>query len=441
MKRRYAVVGLGVRGIDMFFKPLLRDYTDVAEVVAVCDLNPKRMQVALEETGRTDIPQYTDFDKMLQEVPCDAVIITTTDKTHDDLIVKTLQADKDAITEKPMTIDDARCRRILAAEKQSKGRVRVTFNYRYAPYATRVKELLMEGVIGKIHSVDFSWYLDTIHGADYYRRWHRQKENSGGLFVHKATHHFDLVNWWLGQDPVRVYASGSRNFYGPQREARGERCLTCHYKSTCEFFMDLSENDRLRRLYLETEDADGYFRDRCVFGDNINIEDTMGAIVNYSSGTQLNYTLNSFMPFEGWRIAFNGSKGRLEAGVAEAFVPQERPNFAERGRIRRSIDPVRAARGELETLSDDEIRIYPLYGGAHIERVPRVGGGHGGGDERLRDMLFRDDVPDPLGHAAGSRAGAMSILIGVAANHSIAQGRAVYITDLLEEQGDLVVGA
>ena len=77
----------------------------------------------------------------------------------------------------------------------------MTFNYRYSPPRTQVKDLLMSGVIGDILSVDFHWMLDTHHGADYFRRWHRNKQNSGGLMVHKATHHFDLVNWWLSSVP------------------------------------------------------------------------------------------------------------------------------------------------------------------------------------------------------------------------------------------------
>ena len=60
----------------------------------------------------------------------------------------------------------------------------------------------------------FEWLLDTAHGADYFRRWHRLKDVSGGLLVHKSTHHFDLVNWWLADVPTRVYASGGLKFYG-----------------------------------------------------------------------------------------------------------------------------------------------------------------------------------------------------------------------------------
>lgn len=418
----------------MFLKPLLREYGDVAEVVALCDINRRRLDYALEETG-LEIATFTDYNDMLASVACDVVIVTTTDSVHDQVIVAALRAGKDVITEKPMTIDEVRCRAILDAERESTGSVKVTFNYRYAPYMTRIKELLRSGVIGEVYSVDFAWYLDTIHGADYFRRWHRRKENSGGLFVHKATHHFDLVNWWLEQDPVQVFASGTRNFYGPKREQRGERCLTCQFTDTCEFYLDLRADERLRRLYLEAEAEDGYYRDRCVFDPEIDIEDTMSAIVNYSGGAQLTYTLHAFVPFEGWRIAFNGSKGRLEAGVAQDYYYEERRTLAERKKIQRSYDPIRAARGELEALTADEIRIYPLYGGSELVLVPRAKGGHGGGDVRLRDMLFRPNVPDPLGHAAGSHAGAMSILTGVAANRSMETGLPVRIADLLSPEG------
>src|SRR5258707_113937 len=71
------------------------------------------------------------------------------------------------------------------------------------------------GVLGAVGSVHFEWLLDIRHGADYFRRWHRDKANSGGLLVHKASHHFDLVNWWLGATPVRVFADARLFFYGP----------------------------------------------------------------------------------------------------------------------------------------------------------------------------------------------------------------------------------
>ena len=99
------------------------------------------------------------------------------------------------------------CRKILEAERRTGRRVDVAFNYRFSPTSKLIKQVLLSGVIGEIASVDFHWYLDTQHGADYFRRWHAFQACSGSLFVHKATHHFDLLNWYLGLGPERDFCA------------------------------------------------------------------------------------------------------------------------------------------------------------------------------------------------------------------------------------------
>jgi predicted dehydrogenase len=430
MKKKYAIVGVGGRGIGMFAVPLIRDYSDVAELVGFCDINPIRMEVAQKRVGM-EIPTYTDFDAMLKETAPDTVIVTSKDSTHHDYIIAALEQDKDVIVEKPMTIDEEKCRAILDAEKKSGRSVRVTFNYRFTPYVTKVKELLREGIVGDIYSVDFHWYLDTIHGADYYRRWHGRKCNSGGLLVHKATHHFDLVNWFLEEEPDTVFAMGTRNFYGDKGRAASNRCLECPEKETCNFYFDISASSNTKELYLDAEKADGYIRDGCIFAKDIDAEDTMAVMVRYNKGTQLSYTLGSYMPFEGWEMAINGSKGRLECGVAETYFQREAKNLRERTSLRKSLDPKAAAAGDLTPITADTIRFYPIFGGVEVINVDRVKGGHGGGDVRLRDMLFREGIPDPLDHLADSWQGAMSIMVGISANRSIATGLPVNVKEFL----------
>ncbi|MCA9896490.1 MAG: Gfo/Idh/MocA family oxidoreductase, partial [Anaerolineae bacterium] len=194
----------------------------------------------------------------------------------------------DVITEKPMTTDAVKARRILDTQARTGRKVTVTFNYRYSPPRTQIKDLLMSGVIGEVTSVDFHWLLDTHHGADYFRRWHRNKENSGGLMVHKATHHFDLVNWWLSDVPRRVYADGARYFYRPETgdryglTARTDRCHTCPEANRCPFALKMADIPSLKALYLDSEQYDGYFRDRCVFSPEMNIEDNMNVVVDYA---------------------------------------------------------------------------------------------------------------------------------------------------------------
>jgi predicted dehydrogenase len=270
--------------------------------------------------------------------------------------------------------------------------------------------------------------LDTRHGADYFRRWHRNKRNSGGLLVHKATHHFDLVNWWLSTVPEVVYASGTRNFYRPETAERygltrrGERCLDCPEAGRCPFYMDMRAYSGLRRTYLENEQYDGYLRDKCVFSAEIDIEDTIDVTVTYRSGARMSYSLHAFMPWEGYIVVFNGSKGRLE------HVCMETVYLSGDGSVPGELRP-----------EGTKIRVYPLFQSGHEVETWKSRGGHGGADPIMIETLFAAEPPeDKYQRAADQRAGAWSILTGVAANRSIERGQSVRITELVHglEQPD-----
>ncbi|MFP3897343.1 MAG: Gfo/Idh/MocA family protein [Anaerolineales bacterium] len=415
MKERYALVGVGNRGFGMFARPLVEDFSDVAALVGLCDRNRQRMDLANHRLD-ADIPTYTDFQEMLAATQPDTVIVCTVDGTHHRFIIKALEAGCDVITEKPMTTTAERVRAILAAEEHSGRTVRVSFNARYGAPTETTYRLLREGAIGEILSADFTEFLNTSHGADYFRRWHRRKENSGGLLIHKASHHFDQLNWWLDAEPRTVFAMGSRRFYGPTRESRGERCLTCSYADTCPFYLDLRADDKLRALYLEAEDEDGYYRDRCVFDEEIDIEDTVVVNVRYANDVLVNYALTAYAPYEGQRIGFNGTEGRLEVDLVDAYHRRNEEGVLE-------VQPMDIPR---------VVEVNPLFEAPYqVPIAARGEGGHGGADARIRAHLFREDVPDPLHQVAGSRAGALSALMGVAANRAMATGQPVEMEELL----------
>ena len=422
-RKRYAVVGVGSRA-RMFTRAITDDFRDDNDIVAVCDNNAGRAALAVRTiaaTGASHPRAYSaaQFDTMIRETRPDYVIVTTVDATHDDYIVRALDLGCDVITEKPMTTTAAKAQRILDAVKRSGRHVRVTFNYRYAPPRTQVKDILMSGEIGDVLSVDFTWLLNTVHGADYFRRWHSNKARSGGLMIHKATHHFDLVNWWLGAQPERVHAFGSRQFYTPQTARRlglqgaHERCLTCTEKAQCAFYFDLAADAGLKALYLENEKYDGYFRDQCVWRPEIDIEDTMNVMVRYDNGVQLNYALSAYDAWEGYHIAFNGTKGRLE---------------------HRTVEKVGVAgANEVQSMSEGvHTRIIPLRGAAR-DIEPWVGkGGHGGGDLVMLTEIFGKAPADKYLRMADERAGAWSCLVGVAANRCFETGQTVKIADLIK---------
>ena len=249
---------------------------------------------------------------MLTESRPDTLVVCTRDSAHDDHIVAALEAGVDVISEKPMATTAAKCARILEAERRTGRRVDVAFNYRFAPTARAVKQLLRAGAIGDVVSVDFHWYLDVQHGTDYFRRWHAERASSGSLFVHKATHHFDLLNWYLESDPEEVFARGALVHFGRNGAFRGTRCRGCAHAGACDYHFDIGKKPWLEMLYEAPSEEDGYFRDACVFREEIDIFDTMSAAIRYRNGVQVSYSLNTFMPIEGYELAFNGHRGRIE---------------------------------------------------------------------------------------------------------------------------------
>ncbi len=410
----------------MYQTAIESDYKDHAQLVGICDKNPGRMELSRSKSaaaGAAPAPAYApaDFEKMLAETKPHAVIVTTMCSTHSEYITRAMNAGFDVISEKPMTTHADKCQKIFDTIAKTGRKLRVTFNYRYSPPRTQIKDILMSGEIGDVLSVDFHWLLNTFHGADYFRRWHRRKENSGGLMVHKATHHFDLVNWWLGAVPVSVYATGKREYYTPTMAKRyglsdaHERCLTCPEKSKCGFYLDLAANEGLKKLYLDNEKHDGYFRDQCVWRGDHNIEDTMNVLVKYDNNITLAYSLNAFNSWEGYTIAFNGTKGRLEHTAVESIyisgTGDVQGGFKDGG-ITTTVIPLRGAAKKFDPWTGE--------------------GGHGGGDKVMLDELFLPSAPaDKYLRAADHRAGAASCLIGIAANKCFETGEPVKIRELV----------
>lgn len=427
MKPRVAFVGVGHRAAR-FIEELARPDAP-ARIVGFCDTSRTRMAAhnrwLAEKFAHRPVDTFlaAEFEQMIRTTRPDTVVVATVDSEHCDYIVRSLELDCNVVTEKPMTTDSASCADILAAARARPGRrVDVAFNYRWAPTNTRVKELLLAGAIGAVKSVNLEWQLDLKHGADYFRRWHSEKRCSGGLLVHKATHHFDLVNWWTDSIPERVYATGALKFYGEENaRARGQSHLTHYARYTGEaaarsdpFAIDLSANPHFRDLYLEAEPETGYIRDRNVFRPGIDIEDDVSVLVHYRNGLTLTYALNAFSPREGMRVVFNGDRGRLEYYQFEKSVLPSAHN--DEGHLAETAHGAATRRDTERTF----IRVYPHAAPAYDVPAKAGPGGHWGGDPLMVAGLFAPrTAKDPLGRFAGHEQGAASVLVGIAANESL----------------------
>lgn len=430
----YALVGAGARS-QMYVDAITATYSEHAELVAICEPNPVRAAHAVERAIRAGAPAPSTWlpdqlEEMIRTERIDRVIITARDDLHAPLIVRALDAGANVVVEKPLTIDGPSAAAIEAAVERTGGEVLLTFNYRYSPRNSALRQVIQDGLIGEVTSIDFQWMLDTKHGADYFRRWHREKVHSGGLLVHKASHHFDLVNWWIHSTPRRVYASGGLRFYGAENAASrglGARPTRgTHDGAHDGFDLDLRDDAQLKALYLDAEQHDGYLRDRDVFGPGITIEDNLALVVDYASGATMSYSLNAHAPWEGYRVAVNGTLGRVELEVVE------RGALLQSEGLHPVLDPSAVDAGSSGSVrpEGERLLLQRHWESAVEVEIVSAAGGHGGGDAILLSDIFVGPGEDPLARPANWRDGMQSIAVGIAGNRSLETGLPVEVADL-----------
>lgn len=402
-KKSCAVIGMGNRGLGAFAKGIvgypgkgIDTFRKAATLTAICDANPRRAEVAKEELGKyaADTQVYSDYRKMLKEHHFDVVVIATADFTHREIACEAMKLGADILCEKPMATTAADCLAMIRAQEKYKRKLRISFNARYGPATIAIKKVLAQGLLGDLLSVDYREVLDDLHGADYFRRWHAHKSNSGGLLIHKATHHFDIINFYLNDEPESVAAFGGKLYYTPRKEM-GERCMTCDFTKTCRHYYDLEGawDGLFKRMYIDGEKHDGYMRDRCVFAKDIDIEDTATVSIQYKKGAMVSYNLVAYGVKETHELAITGSEGRLTD---------------ENGAV-----TIRLKSGEKFDLK--------------MEGKPV--GDHGGADVNILKSVLMDVEP-VAGAKAGPREGLMAVAIGDAANRSIAEKRVVTIKEV-----------
>jgi hypothetical protein len=190
----------------------------------------------------------------------------------------------------------------------------------------------------------------------------------------------------------------------------------------------MTKDERLMRLYHANEKYDGYIRDNCLWREEIDIFDKMAVQIRYANDVQVSYSLTTYSPYEGFRVAFNGMNGRMETweGVpALDAIQQDQATLHEKEMDQSSHSLTENGPEHHEIVSQLNFREFER------ELVPYVRSGHWGGDKVMLDRIFRGIVKRPeLDHRSDVRDGAMSVLIGIAARKSIDEGHPIRIADL-----------
>jgi predicted dehydrogenase len=422
---RYVLCGLSNRGLSLFARPLLGDMSRHGELVGILDIDAERVAAFNAQGTHPPVPYYSadEFDRMVQETAPDVVLVTSPDYTHADYVIRALQRNIDVITEKPMA---ASCEQVLAmqaAERDSTASIRVAHNMRYQPRNRQIKRMLLSGLIGRVTSIDYVWSLDTYHGASYFYRWNRQRAYSGGLSIHKACHHFDLINWWIDDIPEQVFAFGGRNYYGsesPYSPSRrdGAAYSVAEQKERCPYFQrwmgagDAPADDHLTARGLPYTVQYPPDKPIYLYDKEIDIEDTYSAVVRYRGGASMTYSVTFSGPWEGFKVGINGTHGRIETA-----------NYGFRERD--------------EAPSDSQtVTYYPMFGPRQVHDAATAEGTHGGADPLIRrDLLVGPSAESlELSMPADSRQAGYAVAIGEALWRSVQDNRPYTIDELLHER-------
>jgi predicted dehydrogenase len=418
-KIRLGIIGAGGRGIFSFGRLFTTQQSPWTQIVAVADPNRARAEAGLKYLGITaDV--HTDANDMVARKDVDAVVVTTPDCLHEECCLTAFKHGKHVLVDKPLATTAKGCLNIIEAARRAKKTLYMGFNLRHDVVIQNMKVLADAGTFGEIFSMHAIEYYDG--GRTYMARWNRLKKFSGGLWIHKGSHDFDVLNWMMGPArPVRVscFANVSvlneKGFpFKPRKGVKpGPTCSVCAYKNECPDTVrpeDMAEdvNDKtaatLARMYSEeAARADGYHRDTCIYLSDKDTHDQGIATVEYDNGATASHAEYFSTPISNRRYLIEGKLGHGEADVAGDRIEVTR---------RWSRDRV----------------VYNLH---------RPAGGHGGADpvmvSEFVECLRKGKRP-----SASGIDGAWSVAIGEACEISREEKRMVKISEVLDVKSPLL---
>ncbi|MDD2711089.1 MAG: Gfo/Idh/MocA family oxidoreductase [Verrucomicrobiae bacterium] len=389
-KVRIAIVGIGGRGTWATEK-LAHDIN--YELVALCDRNLRGLRRVKEKLRLVHIPGFSEISDCLEKVDVDAVVVMTSDSHHAEVVIPVLKSGKYVFVDKPLEVTEANCRLIIRADRKAGGKTFVGFNLRYAPMYVKIKELIDAGAIGRILTIQADEFYDG--GRTYFRRWNRLRKFSGGLWITKACHDFDLLCWLAGKKPLAVQSFARLSHYRLRSDA-SLYCDHCDARETCPdsyYTYGVNDVDGRKRLVesvkLAIEDETPR-PDLCLYNSEKDTFDHGMATVEFEEDILATYTCNVVAGFSDRRIRVSGTKGAIDGELSGKVIGIRRRDPS-------TVEGVAIESGQ---------------------------GEHGGADHILFNH-FQEFVKGQITRMVSPQEGMIPILLGLAATRSVDEGRLV----------------
>ncbi len=302
---RLGVIGYGGRAQGVI--GLIYRLNSGLEVTAITDVRNDAIREQMTSQGKdpSKIAFYTDPDEMLGKEELDAVLIGTRCSLHSKMAIKVLERNLPLYLEKPVATNMTDLLALRDAAAKTRSDVVVSFPLRVTPLVQLAKEIIDSGKIGTVEHVQ-AWN-NVPYGACYYQGWYRDENETQGLFLQKATHDFDYINYLLGFRPTMICAMKSKQVYKGDHPA-GLKCEDCDEWDTCL-------ESPFHQYYTKHESREvGPNGLWCGFAVDTGNEDSGSAIIRYDTGMHACYSQNFFARKSAGKrgATLFGYKGTLE---------------------------------------------------------------------------------------------------------------------------------
>lgn len=287
MKKIYniGIIGFGARAQAMWrqsFKPYGEiEGNDAFRLAAITDVKSEESILkSLERMEISDVNLYRDPEEMLKKEALDGLIIGTRCSLHTDMALLAAKYNLPMLLEKPVCTNEADLARLETIVEQMDCKTIISFPLRMTPLAIRAREIVQSGVLGTISQVQA--INNAPYGRGYFHSWYRDDKETGGLFLQKATHDLDLIQFLLNEPkPVMVGATESKMVFRGDMPA-GLRCGDCEKQDTCP------ESAKNVKTY-----GDKYgVSDGCCFAVDTGNHDSASVFVRYDTGLHAVYSQN-----------------------------------------------------------------------------------------------------------------------------------------------------
>ncbi len=340
-----AIAGLGSRGLDTYARCLER-YPDRAELVAIADIRPDRVQVAAE---RYHIPAHMCFDSveslLRQPKMADVLFICTPDDVHYRPAIDALNLGYHLLLEKPAARTVAECRDIAELAEHKGLHVVVCHVLRYTVFYQTIRELLKSGRIGEVMSVEAIERVAYWHQAHSFVRgnWHVASQTTP-MILAKCCHDMDMILWLTGKECQRVSSFGHLTHFTAANAPAGaaQRCTdgcphadTCPYNAEAYYLGMFRKNgdswpvnvvapepteEKIIAALRAGENAYGCDYGRCVYRMNNDVVDHQVVTMQLADDVTVSFTMTAFTATGGRCIRLMGTMGEIYADMEKNVI-------------------------------------------------------------------------------------------------------------------------